>query len=101
MSARVLLIACAFLLTHAADAQSIATSVGGEWTPRSEVTDLGEIPAAEAAAWFLDLAASTGVRIARTHRDPEVVAAAFFWLAEAPDDRALALFEEVLSNTGD
>ena len=36
------------------------------------------------------------LRIATTHRNPEVVASAFFWLAESPDERALRLFEEVL-----
>lgn len=169
---------------------SIRTTVGAAATPSAAITDIGEVPPAEAAAWFLDLvvtatprvaedailpaviadapdpwrellavaqnsaiavdvrrsavfwvgqsaaraataelativdsdAAHTEIkkaavfalargdepergdhlmRIARTHQDREVVAAAFFWLADAPDVRALALFEEVLSGAAD
>ncbi|HET7464014.1 MAG TPA: HEAT repeat domain-containing protein [Longimicrobium sp.] len=38
------------------------------------------------------------VRIARTHRDPEIRKAAMFWLGQSGDPRALALFEEILRN---
>ena len=37
------------------------------------------------------------IRIARTHRDPEVRRKALFWLGESDDPRALALFEELLT----
>jgi hypothetical protein len=37
------------------------------------------------------------IRIARTHRDPEIRKAALFWLGQSHDPRALALFEEILS----
>ena len=36
------------------------------------------------------------VRIARTHRDPEIRKAAMFWLGQSGDPRAIALFEEIL-----
>jgi HEAT repeat protein len=36
------------------------------------------------------------VRIARTHRDPEMRRQALFWLGRIDDARALALFEELL-----
>lgn len=36
------------------------------------------------------------VRIARTHRDPEIRKTAMFWLGQSGDPRALALFEEIL-----
>jgi HEAT repeat protein len=36
------------------------------------------------------------IRIARTHRDPEVRKKALFWLGQSGDPRALALFEEIL-----
>lgn len=38
------------------------------------------------------------VRIARTHRDPEIRKSAMFWLGQSGDPRALALFEEILRN---
>src|SRR5437899_2116008 len=37
------------------------------------------------------------IRIARTHRDPEVRRKALFWLGESDDPRALALFGELLT----
>jgi len=37
------------------------------------------------------------IRIARTHRDPEVRRNALFWLGRSEDPRALALFEELLT----
>lgn len=36
------------------------------------------------------------MRIARTHRDPEIRKSAMFWLGQSGDPRALALFEEIL-----
>ena len=36
------------------------------------------------------------IRIARTHRDPEMRRQALFWLGRVDDARAIALFEEVL-----
>ncbi len=37
------------------------------------------------------------IRVARTHRDPAIRKKALFWLAQSGDDRALAVFEEMLS----
>ncbi|HYH82543.1 MAG TPA: HEAT repeat domain-containing protein [Longimicrobium sp.] len=38
------------------------------------------------------------VRIARTHRDPEIRKSAMFWLGQSGDPRAVALFEQILRN---
>jgi hypothetical protein len=38
------------------------------------------------------------VRIARSHRDPEIRKTAMFWLGQSGDPRAIALFEEILRN---
>ena len=37
------------------------------------------------------------VRVARTHRDPEIRKKALFWLGQSGDPRAVALFEEILA----
>ena len=37
------------------------------------------------------------LRVARTHRDPEIRRKAIFWLGQSGDPRALAYFEEVLT----
>ena len=37
------------------------------------------------------------IRVARTHRDPEVRKQAVFWLGQSNDPRAIALFEELLT----
>ena len=37
------------------------------------------------------------IRVARTHRDPEVRRQAVFWLGQSNDPRAIALFEELLT----
>jgi HEAT repeat protein len=37
------------------------------------------------------------IRIARTHRDPQLRRSAMFWLGRSKDPRALALFEELLT----
>jgi HEAT repeats len=164
----------------------LRVAVGGRWIPRSDVTDLGAAPAAEAARYLLTLArqadghlgghaifaatladsvtvwpdllrlardvtlatetrrqavfwvsqaagsaATKGlgdlvgedtvdrtvreqavfalsqrprdegvpalIRIAKTHRDPEIRRRAIFWLGQSNDPRALALFEELLA----
>ena len=36
------------------------------------------------------------IRIARTHRHPELRKQALFWLGQSEDPRALSLFEEIL-----
>lgn len=69
------------------------------------VDDAGETTAVQKAAVFalsrrddpgrIDLL----VRTARTHSNPEVVKAAFFWLAESEDARAIDLFDEILSRS--
>ncbi|HEU0052028.1 MAG TPA: HEAT repeat domain-containing protein [Longimicrobium sp.] len=38
------------------------------------------------------------IRIAREHKDPKLRRTAMFWLGQSNDPRALALFEEILSN---
>jgi HEAT repeat protein len=37
------------------------------------------------------------IRIARRHPDPELRRKALFWLAQSGDERAIALFEEILT----
>jgi len=37
------------------------------------------------------------IRVAKSHRDPEVRRTAMFWLGQSNDPRAIALFEEVLT----
>jgi len=39
------------------------------------------------------------IRLARTHRDPEVRRRAMFWLGQSGDPRALAFFEELLAGS--
>jgi HEAT repeat protein len=39
----------------------------------------------------------TLIRVAKTHRDPEIRRKAIFWLGQSEDPRALALFEELLT----
>jgi HEAT repeat protein len=38
------------------------------------------------------------IRAARTNRDPKVRRQALFWLGQSEDPRALALFEEILTD---
>jgi hypothetical protein len=38
------------------------------------------------------------IRIARTHRDPEIRKTAMFWLGQSGDPRALALFQDILEH---
>jgi len=37
------------------------------------------------------------IRVARTHKDPEIRKKALFWLGQSDDPRAISLFEELLS----
>jgi hypothetical protein len=39
------------------------------------------------------------IRLARTHRDPEIRRRAMFWLGQSGDPRALAFFEELLAGS--
>ena len=39
----------------------------------------------------------TLIRVAKTHRDPQIRRKAIFWLGQSEDPRALALFEELLT----
>jgi HEAT repeat protein len=39
------------------------------------------------------------IRIAKTHRDPDLRRKAMFWLGQSDDPRALAFFEELLLGT--
>ncbi len=41
---------------------------------------------------------ATLIGVARHHANREVVRAAFFWLAESEDARAVDFFEDVLTN---
>jgi len=174
------------LETRHGEVSDLRVAVGGQWVPRSDVTDLGSVPAAEGARYLLELArrissrlggraifaatladsvvvwpdllrlardggvttetrrqavfwvsqaagsaATKGlddlvgedtvdrevreqavfalsqrpreegvpalIRLARTHRDPEIRRRAIFWLGQSNAPRALALFEELLT----
>jgi HEAT repeat protein len=37
------------------------------------------------------------IKVARTHRDPQIRKNAIFWLGQSEDPRAIALFEELLT----
>lgn len=65
---------------------ALRSYVGGSWRPRAETGDLGEVDAADASAWLLDVAADAPAAAAA-----EAVTAAV--LADAPDpwQRLLAL----------
>ena len=39
------------------------------------------------------------IRVARTHASPSVRKKALFWLGQSDDPRALALFEEILTQS--
>ena len=64
----------------------IRTHVGGSWQPRDDVTTLGDVDAAEASAFFLDVAVTARPSVA----EDAIVAAV---MADAPDPwrRLLAL----------
>jgi HEAT repeat protein len=55
---------------------------------KSAVFSLSQRPADEAVPALL--------RIARTHKDPEIRRSAIFWLGQSKDPRAVGYFEEVL-----
>jgi hypothetical protein len=70
--------------------QEIADDDGDQEVRKQAVFALSRRPADEAVPAL--------IRIARTHRDPELRRTAMFWLGRTNDPRALALFEEVLTN---
>jgi len=53
---------------------ALRTRVGGSWQPRPDVTDLGEVPAAEASAFLLDLAATATPKVAEDAIMPAAIA---------------------------
>ena len=53
---------------------ALRTRVGGSWQPRTDVTDLGEVPAAEASAFLLDLAATAEPNVAEDAIMPAAIA---------------------------
>jgi hypothetical protein len=62
----------------------------------------GERAVQESAVFALsqrprDEAVPVLIRVARTHRDPEIRRKAIFWLGQSNDPRALAYFEDVLT----
>jgi hypothetical protein len=98
----------------------VDTYVGGRWRERSDATDLGTVPAPEAAAYFLDLAAGATSRVAKEAILPAILAdsaevwpdllriakdddrpretrkAAVFWLSQAAGDVAAEGLEEIV-----
>jgi hypothetical protein len=98
----------------------VDTYVGGRWRDRANVTDLGMVPAPEAAAYFLHLAATARghvskhaimpailadsaevwpglLRIAKSGDRPrETRKAAVFWLSQAAGEAAAAGLEEIV-----
>jgi hypothetical protein len=96
------------------------TYVGGRWRDRANVTDLGMVPAPEAAAYFLDLAATAPSHVSKHAIMPAVAAdsaeawpgllriakaddrpretrkAAVFWLSQAAGEAAAAGLEEIV-----
>lgn len=65
---------------------AVRARIGGNWQPRDDVTDLGEVPAAEASEFLLDLAATAAPKVAEDAIMPAAI-------ADAPDPwrRLLAL----------
>jgi hypothetical protein len=65
---------------------AVRARIGGNWQSRDDVTDLGEVPAAEASDFLLDLAATAAPNVAEDAIMPAAI-------AEAPDPwrRLLAL----------
>jgi hypothetical protein len=65
---------------------AVRARIGGNWQPRDDVTDLGEVPAAEASDFLLDLAATAAPKVAEDAIMPAAI-------ADAPDPwrRLLAL----------
>lgn len=44
----------------------VRSDVGGTWRPTLGITDLGEVPASEAGAWLLQMAATGPTKPARS-----------------------------------
>jgi hypothetical protein len=57
---------------------AVRARIGGEWQPRDDVTDLGEVPAAEASDFLLDLASGAASKVAEDAIMPAAI-------ADAPD----------------
>jgi hypothetical protein len=98
----------------------VDTYVGGRWRDRANVTDLEIVPAPEAAAYFLDLAATARGHVSKHSIMPAILAdsaevwpgllriakagdrpretrkAAVFWLSQAAGDAAAAGLEEIV-----
>jgi hypothetical protein len=53
---------------------ALRARIGGTWQPRDGVTDLGEVPAAEASAFLLDLAATAAPAVAEDAVMPAAIA---------------------------
>jgi hypothetical protein len=71
----------------------VRARIGGNWTPRDDVTDLGEVPAHEASELLLDLAATAAPAVAEDAIVPAVIADApdpWHRLLELARDRSLA-----------
>lgn len=104
--------------------RSIETRVGGRWREGTGATDLGEVPAADAAAYLLHLAETLpregddAVFAAILARDvtvwPELLElarneriasdtrkAAVFWLGQAAGDAATAALDSIVTDEGD
>lgn len=64
----------------------VRARVGGNWQPRDDVTDLGEVPAAEASSFLLDLVTEAAPNVAEDALMPAAI-------ADAPDpwQRLLAI----------
>jgi hypothetical protein len=65
---------------------AVRARIGGDWQPRDDVTDLGDVPAPEAVGFLLDLAAEAAPSVAEDAIMPAAI-------ADAPDpwQRLLAL----------
>ena len=64
------------LTKDAARITALATYVGGNWRPRPDVTDLGDVAAPDAVDFLLDLAATAATSVAEDAILPAVIAAA-------------------------
>jgi hypothetical protein len=53
---------------------ALRARIGGTWQPRDDVTDLGEVPPAEASAFLLDLAATAAPAVAEDAIMPAAIA---------------------------
>ncbi len=72
--------------------------VGGAWRAAGAgVTDVKESAVFALSQQPRDAGVPALIRIARTHPSPGVRKKALFWLGQSEDPRALALFEEILT----